>query len=185
MTLVEDRPEAPARPPDRSAALRAAEPDFLRGLIDAGDRTEDLDESEIEAIWIPPVRGRPGYTFHVHGIDQTTYLSCTDRATPLVRNADLGATTPGKFNPERYWAEVILAATTEDDSRTLWHNAELLRAHRCRLAHELVLRLVPKTGWRQDIVSRIDRLSGLGERLPTPAEWEARQQARLEDALGN
>lgn len=178
----------PAMTEERAETLRKAEPDFLKSLIDAAEDDDTLDpEMETAPIFIPPLRKRPAIEFLVHGLSSADYRKLGEANTPRVPNADLGIKVAGDLNEEGYWADIIVAATEKEDGERLWHNADLLRAYGCRTSKELVQKLIPKTGWRQDVVRTIDALSGTapGQRLLSRAEWEQQQAEKVAHALGN
>ncbi|MCM1245493.1 MAG: hypothetical protein NC293_07610 [Roseburia sp.] len=144
--------------------LRTNEEDFLQGLIDAaGYVAEERQRIEIAR------NGRVLFAFSIHPLSESEYSDCKKKHTKYVRNRSLGVKMPEDTDNVKYRADLIYRATIDEDKKKLWDNKkiwETLRDKGMQIVSPLdVIEYSLKAGEKEEVIDRIDRLSGYNDNL--------------------
>lgn len=139
--------------------IRANEEDFIQGLIDAAQFTED----EIQRIEI--IREEKLlFAFNIRPLSSEEYDKCRKKHTKYVRNKQLGMKMPEDTNRVKYQSAIIYQATTEEDRSKLWDNRKVWDALNAKYDHIMngldVIEATLKAGEKDRILAAIDKLSG-------------------------
>lgn len=139
--------------------MRMNEEDFIQGLIDAADYTEE-EHQTIEIIR----EGRLFFKFDIHPLGSEEYDKCKKKHTKYVRNKQLGMRLPEDTDRIKYQSAIIYQATVESDRERFWDNKkvwEALRNKDIQIMNGLdVIEYTLKAGEKDKVLECIDKLSG-------------------------
>lgn len=135
-----------------------SEDEALRALLEAG---QDLQQSTVP---IDVTRRRPGggeevlFTFRVRGLSQEELRGCRRAATRRYWDRQTNRQIDD-FDEARYQAEVIYAATADDDRRVLWDNRRAWERYNVVAGWQLIQRVL-KPGVQDRVLDVVAELSG-------------------------
>lgn len=151
------------------AAVRSHEEDFIQGLIDAADFSED-ETQKIEIIR----DGKLYFAFSIRPLGSEEYDRCKKKHTKYVRNKQFGIKLPEDTDRIKYQSAIIYTATVEDDRKNLWDNKKVWNALRdkgIQIMNGLdVIEYTLKAGEKDRVLEAIDALSGYDTNLEEVAK---------------
>lgn len=154
---------------EEKAQIRMNEEDFIQGLIDAAEYTEE-DTQRIEIAR----GGKLFFAFHIRPLSEEEYNKCRRKHTKYVRNKQFGMKLPEETDTVKYRDAIIYNATVEEDRKKLWDNPrvwESLRAKHKQIMNGLdVIEYTLKAGEKDRVLECIDLLSGYDENLEEVAK---------------
>lgn len=130
-----------------------SEDDLLKALTDKGG----LDTTEI----IEVKRGDVKFRFRIRPLSEREWDTCRERCTKYKKNRRLGGMKmPEDTDTVKYHSMLIYTATVDEDKKKLWNNKKLWDAVGAITGTDMVDKLIPYAGKKQQIIERIEILSG-------------------------
>jgi len=129
------------------------EADILKALSN-----EDFHEEITKTIEIN--LGKTIFRFRVRPLTEKEWDECRERSTKYAKNRRLGGMRmPEKTDTSAYHTNLIYTATVKEDREKLWDNKKFW-VKGIITGRDLVDRLIPFAGKKQQIVDIIEKLSG-------------------------
>lgn len=143
----EDEPVTPEE-------LLFSEDELLKALTDQ----EHLEVTEtIEVNFANKVT----FSFRIRALSEREWNTCRERNTKYKKNRRLGGMkVVDDTDTVGYHSLLIYTATVDEDKEKLWNNKKLWKAVGALTGTDMVDKLIPYAGKKQQIVERIERLSG-------------------------
>lgn len=133
--------------------LLFSEDELLRAL------TEKAHLETTETIEV--VFGHTKFAFRIRPLSEREWSECRERCTKYKRNKRLGGMKlPEDTDTVAYHTLLIYTATVQEDREKLWDNKKLWKVVGALTGTDMVDRLIPYAGKKQQIIDRIERLSG-------------------------
>lgn len=159
--------------------LRMNEEDFLQGLVEAAEYTEDEEQTaNIEIVRPDRKTGEKKvlFCFRVRALSESEYNKCKKKHTKYVRNKALGVKMPEDTDSVKYRANIIYEATVPEDRKKLWDNKkawEALRSKGKQIMNGLdLIEACLKAGEKDNVIEIIDHLSGYDDNLEEVEDLE-------------
>lgn len=157
--------------PPNGEELLEAEPDLLRGLLNAASQLHNETRTiQIKRHDTDAKSDRVFFTFRIHPLSEKDYDWCRDQCTQYVRNRRLGGVkVPEDTDTVAYRALLIYTATVDEDKKALWDNKrawDLLNVISGPDCVEAAL----KAGEKNAVIDQIDDLSGYGAEVEETAK---------------
>lgn len=104
------------------------------------------------------------FKFRIRPLSEKEWNECRERNTKYKRNRRLGGIKiVDDTDTVGYHAALIYAATVDEDKDRLWKNKRLWKAVGALTPTDMVDKLIPFAGKKQQIIERIEKLSGYDE----------------------
>lgn len=130
-----------------------SEDDLLKALTD----NANLDTTET----IEVKRGDVKIRFRIRPLSEREWDTCRERCTKYKKNRRLGGMKmPEDTDTVRYHSMLIYTATVDEDKKKLWDNKKLWKAVGAITGTDMVDKIIPYAGKKQQIIERIEILSG-------------------------
>ena len=158
MSKVSDNYEAPATPEEIREELAFNEDEILRALTDQSHH-EDLTKT-IEVS----LGAKAKFSFRIRPLSEKEWDKCRERNTKYQKNRRLG----GKRLPEStdttgYHSDLIYTATVAEDRAKLWDNKKLWNAVGALTGTDMIDKMIPYAGKKQQIIEQIEQISGYND----------------------
>lgn len=133
------------------------EDDILKALTDQ-KHYEDLTKT------IEVTLGQTKFSFRIRPLSEREWDKCRERNTKYQKNRRLGGMRlPESTDTTGYHSDLIYTATVAEDKAKLWDNKRLWSAVNAITGTDMVDKLIPYAGKKQQIIEQIEELSGYGE----------------------
>lgn len=130
------------------------EDEILKALND-----QKQHDDMVEKVTV--VFGKTQFAFRIRPLSEKEWDKCRERNTKYQKNRRLGGIRlPESTNTTGYHSDLIYTATVDEDREKLWNNKKLWSAVGAITGTDMVDKLIPYAGKKQQIVERIERLSG-------------------------
>ena len=104
------------------------------------------------------------FSFRIRALSEREYDEGREKATKYQKNRRLGGMRlPEKTDTVKYHTELIYKATVDEDREKIWNNKTLWAATNSVTGTDLVDKLIPYAGKKQQIVEQIELLSGFDD----------------------
>jgi len=134
--------------------LRFSEDELLKALTEQ----EHLDVTETIEV---NFANRVTFQFRIRPLSEREWNTCRERNTKYKKNRRLGGMkVVDDTDTVGYHSLLIYTATVDEDKEKLWNNKKLWKAVGALTGTDMVDKLIPYAGKKQQIVERIERLSG-------------------------
>lgn len=145
--------------------LLAAEPDLLRGLLEAARYKTD------QQVTIVISRQKKEYfRFRIRPLTEDEYNKCREDATKYEPNPRLGGILmPVSTDTAKYRSLLIYRATVDDDRKQLWDNKHVQNELGVGIGWEVIDRVL-LAGEKDAVLARLDEISGYGTSLEEVAK---------------
>lgn len=101
------------------------------------------------------------FRFRIRPLSEREWDKCRERNTKYSKNRKLGGMRlPDNTDTTGYHSSLIYTATVEEDRAKLWDNKLLWKAVNAVTGTDMVDKLIPLAGKKQQIIERIEALSG-------------------------
>ncbi len=158
MSKVNDNYEAPATPEEIREELVFNEDEILRALTDQSHH-EDLTKT-IEVS----LGNRAKFSFRIRPLSEKEWDKCRERNTKYQKNRRLGGMRlPESTDTTGYHSDLIYTATVAEDRAKLWDNKKLWAAVNALTGTDMVDKLIPYAGKKQQIIEQIEQISGYND----------------------
>lgn len=128
--------------------------DELLKALTAKDNMENTETIEVKF-------GKAVFRFRIRPLSEREYDECRERHTKYKRNRRLGGMKVVEdTDTVGYHTSLIYTATVDEDKERLWKNKRLWKAVGALTPTDMVDRLIPFAGKKQQIIERIEKLSG-------------------------
>lgn len=155
MSKVNDNYEAPATPEEIREEIAFNEDEILRALTDQSHH-EDLTKT-IEVS----LGSKAKFTFRIRPLSEKEWDKCRERNTKYQKNRRLGGMRlPESTDTTGYHSDLIYTATVAEDRAKLWDNKKLWAAVNALTGTDMVDKLIPYAGKKQQIIEQIEQISG-------------------------
>ena len=146
--------EEPMTEEEVKEELLINEDEILKALNDQKQHDDMVEK-------IAVVFGKTKFTFRIRPLSEKEWDKCRERNTKYQKNRRLGGIRlPESTNTTGYHSDLIYTATVDEDREKLWNNKKLWSAVGALTGTDMVDKLIPFAGKKQQIVERIERLSG-------------------------
>lgn len=147
----------PATTEEIREELAINEDEILRALTDKSQHDDDVETIVIRF-------GKAEFAFRIRPLTEKEWDKCRERNTKYQKNRRLGGLRlPESTNTTGYHSDLIYTATVAEDREKLWDNKRLWNAVNAVTGTDMVDKLIPKAGKKQQIIDRIEKLSGFDE----------------------
>lgn len=147
--------------------LRAAEPDLLRGLLEAASYRDDPDERVQISI---ARKGKLLFRFRIRPLSEDEYNDCRDRATEYQPHPRMGGIKmPAGTDAAKYRSLLIYTATVPEDRQALWDNREAWKQLNVLSGWQMIDRVL-LAGEKEAVLAKLDAISGYGADLEEMAK---------------
>ena len=134
-----------------------SEDDILKALTEQR-HYEDLTRT------IEVSLGKTKFSFRIRPLSEREWDKCRERNTKYQKNRRLGGMRlPESTDTTGYHSDLIYTATVDEDKAKLWDNKRLWAAVNALTGTDMVDKLIPYAGKKQQIIEQIEELSGYGE----------------------
>jgi hypothetical protein len=158
MSKVNDNYEAPATPEEIREELMFNEDEILRALTDQSHH-EDLTKT-IEVS----LGNKAKFSFRIRPLSEKEWDKCRERNTKYQKNRRLGGMRlPESTDTTGYHSDLIYTATVAEDRAKLWDNKKLWAAVNALTGTDMVDKLIPYAGKKQQIIEQIEQMSGYND----------------------
>lgn len=158
MSKVNDNYEAPATPEEIREELMFNEDEILRALTDQSHH-EDLTKT-IEVS----LGNKAKFSFRIRPLSEKEWDKCRERNTKYQKNRRLGGMRlPESTDTTGYHSDLIYTATVAEDRAKLWDNKKLWAAVNALTGTDMVDKLIPYAGKKQQIIEQIEQISGYND----------------------
>lgn len=148
---------APLTTEEIQDAVAFNESELLKALKGEGEHAE-------ETRMITVIFNKVPFSFRIRALSEREYDECREKATKYQKNRRLGGMRlPEKTDTVKYHTELIYRATVEEDREKIWNNKTLWAATNSVTGTDLVDKLIPYAGKKQQIVEQIELLSGFDD----------------------
>jgi len=149
--------EAPLTQEEAQTLLHFNEHDILKELT-----SKSLADHRTEIIEV--LLGRTKFSFRIRALSEKEWDRCRERNTKYVKNRKLGNMRfADTTDLAMYHSDLIYTATVDEDKAKIWDNKNLWKPVNAVTGVDMIEKLIPYAGKKQDIVGRIERLSGFDE----------------------
>ena len=149
--------EAPLTQEEAQTLIVFNEADILKELT-----SKSFADHRTEIIEV--LLGRTKFSFRIRALSEKEWDRCRERNTKYIKNRRLGnMRLPDTTDTAMYHSDLIYTATVDEDKAKIWDNKNLWRPVNAITGVDMVEKLIPYAGKKQDIVGRIERLSGFDE----------------------
>ncbi len=149
--------EAPMTTEEIQDAVAFNENDLLKALKGEG---EHKDETKTIIVKFRAAT----FSFRIRALSEREYDECREKSTKYQKNRRLGGMRlPEKTDTVGYHTRLIYAATVDEDKALLWDNKNLWAAANAVTGTDMVDKLIPLAGKKQQIVEQIELLSGFDD----------------------
>lgn len=129
------------------------------------------DHHEHHTKTIKVVFGKTPFQFRIRPLSEKEWDRCRERNTRYSKNRRLGGMRlPESTDTTGYHSDLIYTATVDEDREKLWDNKRLWKAVNAVTGTDMVDRLIPYAGIKQQIVDQIENISGFDH--DTEANYE-------------
>lgn len=136
-----------------SDELLFSEDDLLKALTE----NEHLETTETIEVKLGSVLFR----FRIRPLSEKEWSFCRERNTKYKKNRRLGGMKlPEDTDTVGYHTLLIYTATVDEDREKLWDNKKFWKATGALTGTDMVDKLIPYAGKKQQIIDRIEKLSG-------------------------
>lgn len=133
------------------------ENELLKALTGEGEHRETTQIIEVNYKGVP-------FRFRIRALSEKEWDKCREKNTKYQKNRRLGGMRlPESTNTTGYHSDLIYTATIDEDRAKLWDNKELWKAVNALTGTDMVDKLIPYAGKKQQIIDRIEALSGFDE----------------------
>lgn len=155
MSIFENEVETPITPEEEREELLFNEEAILKALGNK-NRHEEVTEKIVVKF------GDLVFSFRIRPLSEKEWDRCREKNTKYQKNRRLGMKMPESTNTVGYHSFLIYTATVEEDRAKLWDNKKFWAAagNDVLTGTDMVDKLIPLAGKKQEIVERIERLSG-------------------------
>lgn len=158
MSKVNDNYEAHATPEEIREELMFNEDEILRALTDQSHH-EDLTKT-IEVS----LGNKAKFSFRIRPLSEKEWDKCRERNTKYQKNRRLGGMRlPESTDTTGYHSDLIYTATVAEDRAKLWDNKKLWAAVNALTGTDMVDKLIPYAGKKQQIIEQIEQISGYND----------------------
>lgn len=158
MSKVNDNYEATATPEEIREELMFNEDEILRALTDQSHH-EDLTKT-IEVS----LGNKAKFSFRIRPLSEKEWDKCRERNTKYQKNRRLGGMRlPESTDTTGYHSDLIYTATVAEDRAKLWDNKKLWAAVNALTGTDMVDKLIPYAGKKQQIIEQIEQISGYND----------------------
>ena len=158
MSKVNDNYEAPATPEEIREELMFNEDEILSALTDQSHH-EDLTKT-IEVS----LGNKAKFSFRIRPLSEKEWDKCRERNTKYQKNRRLGGMRlPESTDTTGYHSDLIYTATVAEDRAKLWDNKKLWAAVNALTGTDMVDKLIPYAGKKQQIIEQIEQISGYND----------------------
>lgn len=157
MSKVNDNYETPATPEEIREEIIFNEDELLRALTDQSHHEELTKTIEVSL-------GKTKFTFRIRPLSEKEWDKCRERNTKYQKNRRLGGMRlPESTDTTGYHSDLIYTATVAEDRAKLWDNKKLWAAVNALTGTDMVDKLIPYAGKKQQIIEQIESISGYDE----------------------
>lgn len=157
MSKVNDNYETPATPEEIREEIIFNEDELLRALTDQSHHGELTKTIEVSL-------GKTKFTFRIRPLSEKEWDKCRERNTKYQKNRRLGGMRlPESTDTTGYHSDLIYTATVAEDRAKLWDNKKLWAAVNALTGTDMVDKLIPYAGKKQQIIEQIESISGYDE----------------------
>lgn len=155
MSIFENEVATPITPEEEREELLFNEEAILKALSNK-NRHEEVTEKIVVKL------GDLVFSFRIRPLSEKEWDRCREKNTKYQKNRRLGMKMPESTNTVGYHSFLIYTATIEEDRKNLWDNKKFWAAagNDVLTGTDMVDKLIPLAGKKQEIVERIERLSG-------------------------
>jgi len=133
------------------------EDELLRALSDNSIHDDMIETIEVKL-------GKTTFRFRIRPLSEKEWDRCREVNTKYQKNRRLGGMKlPESTNTTGYHSSLIYTATVDEDREKLWDNKKLWNAVNAVTGTDMVDKLIPYAGKKQQIVDRIEAISGYGD----------------------
>lgn len=158
MSKVSDNYEAPATPEEIREELAFNEDAILRALTDQSHH-EDLTKT-IEVS----LGAKAKFSFRIRPLSEKEWDKCRERNTKYQKNRRLGGMRlPESTDTTGYHSDLIYTATVAEDRAKLWDNKKLWNAVGALTGTDMIDKMIPYAGKKQQIIEQIEQISGYND----------------------
>ncbi|NLM86729.1 MAG: hypothetical protein GX171_08565 [Clostridiales bacterium] len=130
---------------------------ILRALTDQSQHDDRVETIEV-------LFGKTRFRFRIRPLSEKEWDKCRERNTKYQKNRRLGGMRlPESTNTTGYHSDLIYTATVDEDKAKLWDNQKFWSAVNAVTGTDMVDKLIPYAGKKQQVVERIEMLSGYGD----------------------
>ena len=134
------------------------EDEILRALTDQSHH-EDLTKT-IEVS----LGNKAKFSFRIRPLSEKEWDKCRERNTKYQKNRRLGGMRlPESTDTTGYHSDLIYTATVAEDRAKLWDNKKLWAAVNALTGTDMVDKLIPYAGKKQQIIEQIEQISGYND----------------------
>ena len=158
MSKVSDNYETPATPEEIREELAFNEDEILRALTDQSHH-EDLTKT-IEVS----LGAKAKFSFRIRPLSEKEWDKCRERNTKYQKNRRLGGMRlPESTDTTGYHSDLIYTATVAEDRAKLWDNKKLWNAVGALTGTDMIDKMIPYAGKKQQIIEQIEQISGYND----------------------
>lgn len=158
MSKVSDNYESPATPEEIREELAFNEDEILRALTDQSHH-EDLTKT-IEVS----LGAKAKFSFRIRPLSEKEWDKCRERNTKYQKNRRLGGMRlPESTDTTGYHSDLIYTATVAEDRAKLWDNKKLWNAVGALTGTDMIDKMIPYAGKKQQIIEQIEQISGYND----------------------
>lgn len=158
MSKVSDNYETPATPEEIREELASNEDEILRALTDQSHH-EDLTKT-IEVS----LGAKAKFSFRIRPLSEKEWDKCRERNTKYQKNRRLGGMRlPESTDTTGYHSDLIYTATVAEDRAKLWDNKKLWNAVGALTGTDMIDKMIPYAGKKQQIIEQIEQISGYND----------------------
>ena len=158
MSKVSDNYESPATPEEIREELAFNEDEILRALTDQSHH-EDLTKT-IEVS----LGAKAKFSFRIRPLSEKEWDKCRERNTKYQKNRRLGGMRlPDSTDTTGYHSDLIYTATVAEDRAKLWDNKKLWNAVGALTGTDMIDKMIPYAGKKQQIIEQIEQISGYND----------------------
>lgn len=148
---------APVTTEEIQDTMAINENDLLKALRGEGDHKDETTTIRVKYR-------NATFSFRIRALSEREYDECREKSTKYQKNRRLGGMRlPEKTDTVGYHTRLIYAATVDEDRAMLWDNKNLWAAANAVTGTDMVDKLIPLAGKKQQIVEQIELLSGFDD----------------------
>ena len=104
------------------------------------------------------------FSFRIRPLSEKEWDKCRERNTKYQKNRRLGGMRmPESTDTTGYHSDLIYTATVAEDRAKLWDNKKLWAAVNALTGTDMVDKLIPYAGKKQQIIEQIEQISGYND----------------------